>query len=532
MRSRLWLLLAALATIALAGATLVPGTRSGSGAAGIGGYGVSNVTYITDDTNPQVLAAVEFDLDYPAGQVQARLRPNGPWSICQTLSGNRWHCPFAGEPVTTATMLTVVAVQGSAAQEQNSSITVSNVVYSLDGVDTNRITAVALTLNKPVQSLSARLNPAQPWSSCSLQADNTWSCPVTSTYVITSTSSAILSQLELVAKETPASSPQNILVATYSYSGADKARAVAPPQCDPIRSSLQGVRSSSYLGPSVLYLDGRGSAHTIAGTPGNDCILSGGFNNTCCDSLIADTGDDVLIVTASQAAFLDGQDGYDRCYNLASSSPLAYRCEELNGHPIQGTVDNIALDLANPSQMRYVYVSIATDTTIASSLWARYAYNSAHNPCTRLSTTQWRCDGNGRAIGTVDRISVLPIYNMEFVIAMFPSTYGADKAQLAAPPQCDAIRPLLQGIRTPTAGYTGDSVLLVGTAAANTLSGSNGSDCIMGGAGNDVLNGEAGDDVILGGDGNDQIDGGPGYDVCYGNAGTDTVVNCEVVIQD
>jgi Ca2+-binding RTX toxin-like protein len=55
--------------------------------------------------------------------------------------------------------------------------------------------------------------------------------------------------------------------------------------------------------------------------------------------------------------------------------------------------------------------------------------------------------------------------------------------------------------------------LLLGTAAANTISGKNGNDCIVGGAGNDNLTGAG------------------GTDVCIGGPGTDTFTTCETQIQ-
>jgi hypothetical protein len=57
---------------------------------------------------------------------------------------------------------------------------------------------------------------------------------------------------------------------------------------------------------------------------------------------------------------------------------------------------------------------------------------------------------------------------------------------------------------TPDAGN--DTVL--GTAAANALSGLGGSDIVAGLGGDDNLNGGTGSDLLLGGDGNDTLDGG------------------------
>jgi hypothetical protein len=62
---------------------------------------------------------------------------------------------------------------------------------------------------------------------------------------------------------------------------------------------------------------------------------------------------------------------------------------------------------------------------------------------------------------------------------------------------------------------------LVGTSAANTLTGGSGNDFILGEGGNDTLSGGAGNDVLFGGTGNDTLTGGADNDVLIGGAGTD-----------
>lgn len=63
--------------------------------------------------------------------------------------------------------------------------------------------------------------------------------------------------------------------------------------------------------------------------------------------------------------------------------------------------------------------------------------------------------------------------------------------------------------------------VISGTAADNTLTGSNGADVIYGGGGNDILLGGAGNDLIYGGEGNDRIVGGKGNDILIGGPGKD-----------
>ncbi|MCP3973069.1 MAG: hypothetical protein GY720_01095 [bacterium] len=65
---------------------------------------------------------------------------------------------------------------------------------------------------------------------------------------------------------------------------------------------------------------------------------------------------------------------------------------------------------------------------------------------------------------------------------------------------------------------------VVGTRAAESLSGNTGDDVIVGLAGNDYIEGAAGNDVICGGDGRDQVRGGEGNDVIYGDRGRDEII--------
>ena len=71
-------------------------------------------------------------------------------------------------------------------------------------------------------------------------------------------------------------------------------------------------------------------------------------------------------------------------------------------------------------------------------------------------------------------------------------------AQDLAPPQCAGMG--LTTVITNGNGGTGNDLVL-GTAAAETLNGNNGNDCLVGGGGNDFLKGGGGTDVCIGGGG-------------------------------
>ena len=79
---------------------------------------------------------------------------------------------------------------------------------------------------------------------------------------------------------------------------------------------------------------------------------------------------------------------------------------------------------------------------------------------------------------------------------------------------------------SPT-NFDGDSASIpgnpiVGTAAADTVTGTAAPDYIVGLASSDTLNGQGGADTLIGGTGNDKLNGGAGADVLKGGMGNDT----------
>lgn len=79
------------------------------------------------------------------------------------------------------------------------------------------------------------------------------------------------------------------------------------------------------------------------------------------------------------------------------------------------------------------------------------------------------------------------------------------------------------GTSSSNAGTAGNDVI-VGTAAAETITGQGGNDNISGGDGNDLLSGNAGSDTVAGAAGNDTVQGGQGNDVLSGDQGNDNVL--------
>jgi len=104
----------AASAIAFAAQNVVPSSRAGDGAGTISGYTVSNVAYTVDNTNPQNLAKVEFDLDADATTVKVRLQSSGGnWYACAEDPDvdNHWSCTTTGQQIEPMDELRVVAVQ-------------------------------------------------------------------------------------------------------------------------------------------------------------------------------------------------------------------------------------------------------------------------------------------------------------------------------------------------------------------------------------------------------------------------------------
>ena len=94
----------------------------------------------------------------------------------------------------------------------------------------------------------------------------------------------------------------------------------------------------------------------------------------------------------------------------------------------------------------------------------------------------------------------------------------------------------------PNGRESGESYVVFGAAADETLIGTDGNNVLIGGKGNDLLDGKAGNDVLdgdkgndnlfggndadilIGGDGNDSLFGGQGFDTLYGGNGNDSLM--------
>ena len=223
------------------------------------------------------------------------------------------------------------------------------------------------------------------------------------------------------------------------------------------------------LGPAgILAIGGAG---TRTGSAGND-LLQAGAATTMLDG---GAGDDILVVTAPATA-LKGGSGAD----LFVVSPADGTFRILDFEPAQDRLDLSSLpELRNADQI----------------LWEPFAAG------VRLH------------FGTTT-IEVLTAAGISLTQADFP------------------LWKLLNLTRLPPAAVPPLPLSLVGTAAADRLSGGTGDDQIAGadgadsiwaGAGNDTASGGIGDDLLSGEDGNDLLQGEDGNDTALGGAGNDVL---------
>jgi Ca2+-binding RTX toxin-like protein len=127
------------------------------------------------------------------------------------------------------------------------------------------------------------------------------------------------------ANTVPPTRLDDVQVRNYVGNDALKAQDFAPPECNPIRSSLTSIVYIGITSPtnaSELVL-GRPVADTINALGGNDCVLGGGGN----DNLRGWTGDDIVIGGPGTDT-VRGDGGYDVCYG--EIYPAGHSCEVIN----------------------------------------------------------------------------------------------------------------------------------------------------------------------------------------------------------
>jgi Ca2+-binding RTX toxin-like protein len=194
-------------------------------------------------------------------------------------------------------------------------------------------------------------------------------------------------------------------------------------------------------------LKGTAGADTLTGTSGND-TLDGGAGN---DTLAGTAGDDIYI----------GGAGNDTLTDTSTTSADVYRFGRGDGADVitdSGGVDRIELGAGITE----------ADVTV------------------RVTVDTW---GNNLTL-VLNTGEQLKIYNM-FTSGGALSTNAIEVVRFADGTEWNIDRLKLESLK--------------GTAGADALTGSGGSDTLDGGAGNDTLSGLGGDDVYIGGAGNDTL---------------------------
>ena len=90
---------------AFAATNTVAPSKAGDGSGTVSGYNVTNVSWDLNDTNPQFVDDVTFDLGAAAAEVKARVRQSGgtyyAWASCSVTAGTTYNCSFPASTVQT-----------------------------------------------------------------------------------------------------------------------------------------------------------------------------------------------------------------------------------------------------------------------------------------------------------------------------------------------------------------------------------------------------------------------------------------------
>ena len=101
---------------AFAAANVVPETGAGVGSEAITGYDITNVDYTLNDSNPDTVEKVSFDINPTSGagepsNVEVQVVSGGSWYTC-TYASNHADCTISPAiDVSTVNTLTVVAAE-------------------------------------------------------------------------------------------------------------------------------------------------------------------------------------------------------------------------------------------------------------------------------------------------------------------------------------------------------------------------------------------------------------------------------------
>ena len=285
---------------------------------------------------------------------------------------------------------------------------------------------------------------------------------------------------------------------------------------DEVRFADGTVWSRAMLGAMVLM--GTAAGETITGTVDDDYIDAGGGN----DIVRGGLGNDTLLGGDGNDPVLDGEDGNDQLIGGAGSDGLYGRA---GNDILDGGADNDT-DIGGTGSDTYLFgVGDGQDwvQNFASNSQFIFAESDAS---TTTDAVQFKAGvlaadvtarrTNDDLVLTIASTSEAITISNHFSGNTANSQIGIDEVRFADGTVWSRAMLGAMVLMGTAAGET-----ITGTVDDDTIDAGGGNDIVRGGLGNDTLLGGDGNDILLGEDGNDQLLGGDGSDTLYGQLGDD-----------
>ncbi len=264
---------------------------------------------------------------------------------------------------------------------------------------------------------------------------------------------------------------------------------------------------------------GYAAAETISGLAGNDSLSGNGGNDTIDggageDALNGGDGDDIL-KGGTQSDSLNGVAGNDNLQGQEGDDSLL---GGTGNDTLDGGSGNDSLQGNDGADIYKFGIGSGQDTI------NNYDYDVAATNAdkvllgTGIATTGVSLVRAGENLlikinNTNDQLQITNYFYQEGI-----SPYSIEQIQFADGTIWD-----LATVKNKVLATTNDNDVIVGYAAAETLSGLVGNDSLSGNGGNDTIDGGAGEDALNGGDGDDILKGGTQNDTLNGVAGNDNL---------
>ena len=245
------------------------------------------------------------------------------------------------------------------------------------------------------------------------------------------------------------------------YAGSGNDSITAASGADTLRGDAGNDSLYGQLGTD--YLDGGSDVDRLEGGAGDDTLIARAFDN-----LFGGVNDDLLSVTESSPAMLDGGGGrdtlrFENTYDVTGSSLVGIEVLALNGTPVMTMTQLETFLQVTGYSVGYTYASL------------------------RVS------EGGTASV------------NLDSTLSSSFTMYGSSMIEILS------FNTNYRGALSIYAGFGADQI--TGAAGNDYLRGEGGSDSLVGLDGNDTMEGASGADTL---------NGGAGIDVYYGGTGRDT----------